>query len=231
MWKKIINPETGRKVNINGSIGIKVLNNFLTELQGGSSVCGLDEKTKRCNRKSVGIDGDLCELGKRNRCQKKKTTKTKTKTKTTKTKTTKTTKKKKGRLSGKQVTENMLKRAKLTKEEVISALDEKTWDILNRHYARPLGLRYLEMTDLAEEFIMNGCGSWLLTEDGHTDRQLWAGKVWDFLYWSDDWHDTPEVWRPRLILNWEEHKHNSHARKFADFPHDELNALGQNICE
>ena len=78
------------------------------------------------------------------------------------------------------------------------------------------------MTDLAEEFIMNGCGSWLLTEDGHTDRQLWAGKVWDFLYWSDDWDETPEVWRPRLILNWEEHKHNSHARKLADFPHDEL---------
>ena len=213
MWAKIINPETGRSVNINGLMGRKVLNNFIVESQLGGSVCGLDKKTKRCNRKSVGIDGDLCELGKRNRCQKKKT------------------KKKKGRLSGKQVTENMLKRSKLTKEEVSAALDEKTWDILNRHYDQPLGLRYLEMTDLAEEFIMNGCGSWLLTEDAHTDRQLWAGKVWDFLYWSDDWDETPEVWRPRLILNWEEHKHNSHARKLADFPHEELNALGQNICQ
>ena len=96
MWSKIINPETGRSVNINGLMGRKVLNNFIVESQLGGSVCGLDKKTKRCNRKSVGIDGDLCELGKRNRCQKKKT------------------KKKKGRLSGKQVTENMIKRSKLT---------------------------------------------------------------------------------------------------------------------
>tara|TARA_B110000208_G_scaffold181293_1_gene231891 strand:+ start:28 stop:690 length:663 start_codon:yes stop_codon:yes gene_type:complete len=220
MWKKIINPETGRKVNINGSIGRIVLNNFLAELQGGSSVCGLDKNTKRCNRKSVGIDGNLCELGTTGRCRKKP----KKKKEVTKEDIVKKARNtiKKGHNNGKQVTENILKRAKLTKEGVILALDEKTWDILNRHYDQPLGLRYIEMTDLAEEFIMNGCGSRLLT---------WAGKVWDFLFWSDDWDDTPEVWRPRLILNWEEHKHNSHTRKLADFPHEELNALGQNICQ
>ena len=40
MWKTIINPETGRKVNINGTIGIKVLNNFITQSQTGGADCG-----------------------------------------------------------------------------------------------------------------------------------------------------------------------------------------------
>ena len=38
MWNKIVNPETGRKVNINGKIGKKVLKTYLNSLYGGGSV-------------------------------------------------------------------------------------------------------------------------------------------------------------------------------------------------
>ena len=36
MYKKIVNPETGRKVNINGIIGKKIVNNYLNNFIGGS---------------------------------------------------------------------------------------------------------------------------------------------------------------------------------------------------
>ena len=36
MYRKIVNPETGRKVNINGKIGKKIVNNYLTNYIGGS---------------------------------------------------------------------------------------------------------------------------------------------------------------------------------------------------
>ena len=36
MYDKIVNPETGRKVNINGKIGKKIINNYLTNYIGGS---------------------------------------------------------------------------------------------------------------------------------------------------------------------------------------------------
>ena len=35
MYSKIVNPKTGRKVNINGGIGKKVLKNYLYFLKGG----------------------------------------------------------------------------------------------------------------------------------------------------------------------------------------------------
>ena len=36
MWNKIVNPETGRKVNVNGKIGKKVLKNYLNNINGGA---------------------------------------------------------------------------------------------------------------------------------------------------------------------------------------------------
>ena len=36
MYKTIVNPKTGRKVNINSKIGKKILNNYLTNYSGGS---------------------------------------------------------------------------------------------------------------------------------------------------------------------------------------------------
>ena len=40
MWDKIVNPKTGRRVNINSKIGQKVLNNYLAylNLTGGDRV-------------------------------------------------------------------------------------------------------------------------------------------------------------------------------------------------
>ena len=38
-FQKIVNPETGRKVSINGKLGKKILSNYLYILRGGTSVC------------------------------------------------------------------------------------------------------------------------------------------------------------------------------------------------
>ena len=38
MWNKIVNPLTGRKVNINGNVGKKVLLNYLQQTGGMRSV-------------------------------------------------------------------------------------------------------------------------------------------------------------------------------------------------
>ena len=35
MYKKIINPETGRKVSINGKLGKTILRHYINVLQGG----------------------------------------------------------------------------------------------------------------------------------------------------------------------------------------------------
>jgi len=35
MWNKIFNPATGRKVNINGKIGKKILNNYIVQVGSG----------------------------------------------------------------------------------------------------------------------------------------------------------------------------------------------------
>ena len=39
LYNKIVNPETGRLVNINGRLGRRVLKTYLTILTGGGSVC------------------------------------------------------------------------------------------------------------------------------------------------------------------------------------------------
>ena len=36
MWNKIVNPETGRKVNINGIIGKRIIKNYFNNLYGGA---------------------------------------------------------------------------------------------------------------------------------------------------------------------------------------------------
>jgi hypothetical protein len=35
-YNQIVNPETGRRVNINGKIGQKVLKNYIQEMNGGT---------------------------------------------------------------------------------------------------------------------------------------------------------------------------------------------------
>ena len=37
MYSKITNPRTGRKVNINGRVGRKILNQYINALQGGEN--------------------------------------------------------------------------------------------------------------------------------------------------------------------------------------------------
>jgi len=37
MWSKITNPETGRKVSINGAIGKRILKNYMYQLSGGAT--------------------------------------------------------------------------------------------------------------------------------------------------------------------------------------------------
>ena len=38
MYSKIVNPKTGRKVNINGSLGKSIIKNYLNFLKGGSAI-------------------------------------------------------------------------------------------------------------------------------------------------------------------------------------------------
>jgi hypothetical protein len=70
-YKYIINPSTGRRINVLSKTGKTIINNYINQLGGG--ICGFDEKTKRCNRKSVGNKESLCEMGDKGRCRKKKT--------------------------------------------------------------------------------------------------------------------------------------------------------------
>tara|TARA_B110000908_G_C10188954_1_gene419497 strand:+ start:555 stop:1121 length:567 start_codon:yes stop_codon:yes gene_type:complete len=39
LYNQVINPKTGRKVNINGKLGRQILMNYLNVLQGGASIC------------------------------------------------------------------------------------------------------------------------------------------------------------------------------------------------
>jgi hypothetical protein len=70
-YKYIINPNTGRRISVLSKTGKTIINNYINQLGGG--LCGFDEKTKRCNRKSVGNKESLCEMGDKGSCRKKKT--------------------------------------------------------------------------------------------------------------------------------------------------------------
>ena len=48
MYSKIINPKTGRKVNVNGKLGKSIIRNYLVFLNGGE----FGEKTKEALRRS-----------------------------------------------------------------------------------------------------------------------------------------------------------------------------------
>ena len=48
MYSKIVNPKTGRKVNVNGRLGKSIIKNYIVFLNGG----GLGEKTKEAVRRS-----------------------------------------------------------------------------------------------------------------------------------------------------------------------------------
>ena len=91
MYNFIVNPETGRHVNVNGKIGRKVLNNYLNQLGGairaGSRIpssqflqagghdgpCGVNPSSGRC-AKSASWDRVNCAL-KNGRCRKNKSPK------------------------------------------------------------------------------------------------------------------------------------------------------------
>ena len=70
-YKYIINPITRRKINVLSKTGKTIINNYINQLGGG--LCGFDEKTKRCNSKSIGNKEYLCEMGNKGSCRKKKT--------------------------------------------------------------------------------------------------------------------------------------------------------------
>ena len=61
MWKKIINPETGRKVSVNGTIGKKILKNYLHQLGGASFASNASSGSKSSS--SVGNGIILCAIG------------------------------------------------------------------------------------------------------------------------------------------------------------------------
>lgn len=91
MYNFIVNPETGRRVNVNGKIGKKVLNNYLNQLGGairaGSRIpseqflqagghdgpCGVNPSSGRC-AKSASWDRVNCQL-RNKRCVKNKSPK------------------------------------------------------------------------------------------------------------------------------------------------------------
>ena len=52
MYKKIVNPITGKLVNTNGKLGRQILNNYLIQLGGHSGPCSLNSKTGRCKKSS-----------------------------------------------------------------------------------------------------------------------------------------------------------------------------------
>ena len=48
MWKNIVNPKTGRKVNLNSRIGKSVLRNYIKQL-GGAAAGAKEDKCRICS--------------------------------------------------------------------------------------------------------------------------------------------------------------------------------------
>lgn len=61
MWKKIVNPETGRKVSVNGNIGKKILKNYLHQLGGASFASNASSGSNSSSSLGNGII--LCAIG------------------------------------------------------------------------------------------------------------------------------------------------------------------------
>ena len=51
MWKNIVNPKTGRKVNLNSRIGKSVLRNYIKQLGGAAVAPGIGFKCRICEKK------------------------------------------------------------------------------------------------------------------------------------------------------------------------------------
>jgi hypothetical protein len=67
MYRQIVNPITGRKVNINGNLGTEIIRNYLNQIGGHDGPCGLNSTTRRC-KKSASWDRENCEI-KNGRCK------------------------------------------------------------------------------------------------------------------------------------------------------------------
>ena len=73
-YNQIVNPLTGRRVNINGKIGQNVLRNYMQALNneqiGSGDKCGYNPETDRCGRSKKHIENEeWCEPGNKNRCK------------------------------------------------------------------------------------------------------------------------------------------------------------------
>ena len=71
-YNYIVNPLTNRKISITSKTARIIINKYINQLGGGSNLCGYDESTKRCNRKSVGNKDYLYEMGEKGYCRKNK---------------------------------------------------------------------------------------------------------------------------------------------------------------
>jgi len=69
MYDKIKNPLTSRFVKTTSKLGQSIINNYINQLGGG--VCGINPKSKRCNKKFSDNNPELCELGPKGRCRKR----------------------------------------------------------------------------------------------------------------------------------------------------------------
>lgn len=72
-YEKIVNPETGRKVDVNGRIGKQILDKYVNIMNGGG-VCGFNSKTNRCSKKAKETP-EKCVLGEKGRCRLKNNSK------------------------------------------------------------------------------------------------------------------------------------------------------------
>lgn len=70
MYKKIVNPKTGRIVKITSKLGQKVLNNYLLQIGGHKGPCAINPKTNNCKKSKKG-DGNCMVV--KGRCKKIKT--------------------------------------------------------------------------------------------------------------------------------------------------------------
>lgn len=70
MYNKIKNPISGRFVNTNSKLGISIIENYINQL--GGNVCGVNPKTDRCGKKFPENNPELCEVGEKGKCRKKK---------------------------------------------------------------------------------------------------------------------------------------------------------------
>lgn len=82
MYKKIINPNTGRKVSINSRLGKNILNNYITNLYGGDDYVSYTKKclpkfSGNCSiknkfKKNIFVKKNSCSFKSKKACKNKK---------------------------------------------------------------------------------------------------------------------------------------------------------------